>query len=102
MNAECRMENSELCIMHSEFERSELRDGGLAQLGERLPCKQEVSGSIPLISTNLTKEVAIGKIEFRGSERPLLTTCRWHVVTAVAFPQKSDPANLHHILKEID
>ena len=26
-------------------------DGGLAQLGERLPCKQEVSGSIPLIST---------------------------------------------------
>ena len=25
--------------------------GGLAQLGERLPCKQEVSGSIPLIST---------------------------------------------------
>ena len=27
------------------------RHGGLAQLGERLPCKQEVSGSIPLIST---------------------------------------------------
>ena len=26
-------------------------NGGLAQLGERLPCKQEVSGSIPLIST---------------------------------------------------
>ena len=25
--------------------------GGLAQLVERLPCKQEVSGSIPLIST---------------------------------------------------
>ena len=30
------------------FERS---CGALAQLGERLPCKQEVSGSIPLIST---------------------------------------------------
>ena len=27
------------------------RRGGLAQLGERLPCKQEVSGSNPLIST---------------------------------------------------
>lgn len=26
-------------------------DGGIAQLGERLPCKQEASGSIPLIST---------------------------------------------------
>ena len=25
--------------------------GGLAQLGERLPCKQEVAGSIPTIST---------------------------------------------------
>ena len=25
--------------------------GGLAQLGERLPCTQEVSGSIPLVST---------------------------------------------------
>ena len=29
------------------------RYGGLAQLGERLPCKQEVSGSIPLISTRI-------------------------------------------------
>ena len=27
--------------------------GGLAQLGERLLCKQEVSGSSPLISTNM-------------------------------------------------
>ena len=27
--------------------------GGIAQLGERLPCKQEASGSNPLISTNL-------------------------------------------------
>ena len=26
-------------------------DGGLAQLGEHLPCKQGVSGSIPLTST---------------------------------------------------
>ena len=26
--------------------------GALAQLGERLPCTQEVSGSIPLGSTN--------------------------------------------------
>ena len=35
------------------------RDGGLAQLGERLPCKQEVSGSIPLISTTLRKTEGI-------------------------------------------
>ena len=28
------------------------RDGGIAQLGERLLCKQEVIGSIPFASTN--------------------------------------------------
>ena len=28
-------------------------DGGIAQLGEHLPCKQGVSGSIPLISTKI-------------------------------------------------
>ena len=33
------------------LEEVKRRFGGLAQLGERLPCKQEVSGSIPLIST---------------------------------------------------
>ena len=30
-------------------------NGGLAQLGERLLCTQEVSGSIPLVSTILFK-----------------------------------------------
>jgi hypothetical protein len=32
------------------FGKSE--SGAIAQLGERLPCTQEVSGSIPLSSTN--------------------------------------------------
>ena len=31
--------------------------GGLAQLGERLPCKQEVTGSIPVLSTKEVKEM---------------------------------------------
>ena len=31
--------------------RKEIPYGGLAQLGERLPCKQEVTGSIPVLST---------------------------------------------------
>ena len=30
------------------------RDGGLAQLGEHLLCKQGVIGSIPIVSTNLS------------------------------------------------
>ena len=36
-------------------------NGGLAQLGERLPCKQEVSGSIPLISTTKKRLTEIPK-----------------------------------------
>ena len=35
---------------------TEKNNGALAQLGERLPCTQEVSGSIPLGSTNLYKD----------------------------------------------
>ena len=31
--------------------------GGLAQLGERLPCKQEVTGSIPVLSTTVRKRL---------------------------------------------
>ena len=33
------------------FKRGTQENGGVAQLGEHLPCKQGVSGSIPLIST---------------------------------------------------
>ena len=33
--------------------------GGLAQLGERLLCKQEVNGSIPLVST---RQVLAGSV----------------------------------------
>ena len=33
------------------FSESQSENGGLAQLGERLICIQEVSGSIPLFST---------------------------------------------------
>ena len=34
--------------------------GAVAQLGERLPCTQEVSGSIPLSSTTPPPVVAVG------------------------------------------
>ncbi len=42
--------------------------GGIAQLVERLLCKQDVSGSSPLTSTGLTpetksKEISIGKCD---------------------------------------
>ena len=51
------------------------------------------------------REARAKEILSNGIERRLLATCRWHVATAVAFPQKSDPANLHHknaqVLKSI-
>ena len=36
------------------FERRKPFRGGVAQLGEHLPCKQGVMGSIPIISTKIT------------------------------------------------
>ena len=49
--------NEEVRIRNSEMKRFRVPDwtiriqrGGLAQLGERLPCTQEVSGSTPLSS----------------------------------------------------
>ena len=49
-------QKSQDMVAPSKFRKSsgsgeKKRYGGLAQLGERLPCKQEVSGSNPLIST---------------------------------------------------
>ena len=34
-------------------------NGGVAQLGEHLPCKQGVKGSNPFISTNTVKAVCM-------------------------------------------
>ena len=40
-------------------------NGGLAQLGERLPCKQEVTGSIPVLSTTSKLKVDSGKLKVK-------------------------------------
>jgi hypothetical protein len=45
MDAECFL-SSVFCLLSSE-------SGAVAQLGERLLCKQEVIGSIPFSSTSL-------------------------------------------------
>ena len=61
-----------------------MRDyGGLAQLVERLPCKQEVSGSIPLISTTKNLEAATVSVhkEVFSYERLVATS----VMEAAAF-----------------
>ena len=38
-------------VLQRRVAESGLAEGAVAQLGERLPCTQEVSGSIPLSST---------------------------------------------------
>ena len=38
-------------VLQRRVTESGLAEGAVAQLGERLPCTQEVSGSIPLSST---------------------------------------------------
>ena len=49
--------------------------GALAQLGERLICIQEVSGSIPLGSTKLlAQQGASTKQRFRAAKRELVKT----------------------------
>ena len=43
--------------------------GGVAQLGEHLPCKQGVMGSIPIISTSSGIKSGIVERRYEGSER---------------------------------
>ena len=48
------------CSIFSDFTEKTDRPGGVAQLGEHLPCKQGVMGSIPIISTKV-KETSPGR-----------------------------------------
>ena len=41
-------------------------DGAVAQLGERLLCKQEVIGSIPFSSTNSSETSGVRREEFNS------------------------------------
>ena len=45
------MRNGKLRSACQRSKVAQLLYGGVAQLGEHLPCKQGVSGSIPLVST---------------------------------------------------
>ena len=49
--------------------RDPLLQGGVAQLGEHLPCKQGVMGSIPIISTKSLKRTKKKEAEENGSGR---------------------------------
>ena len=64
-----------------------ISDGAIAQLGERLLCKQEVVGSIPSGSTNLSQPVvaqrivaAVGGLDFKAAKLArcsLKRSARW-------------------------
>ena len=44
------------------MDEKDKQKGAIAQLGERLPCTQEVSGSIPLSSTISSIDIEMMKI----------------------------------------
>ena len=48
--------------------------GGVAQLGEHLPCKQGVKGSIPFISTSDNRE-SVAKDEHESVTTERITVC---------------------------
>ena len=52
--------NRNCCSIFSDSAEKTDRPGGVAQLGEHLPCKQGVMGSIPIISTKV-KETSPGR-----------------------------------------
>ncbi|SPO59142.1 protein of unknown function [Pseudomonas inefficax] len=47
--------------------------GAIAQLGERLPCTQEVSGSIPLGSTTSAVHSNLSELRNEHSDRMLIS-----------------------------
>ena len=51
------------CSIFSDRKETEypLENGGVAQLGEHLPCKQGVMGSIPIISTSPKRKQGRGE-----------------------------------------
>ncbi len=46
-----------LNVKHNKDSRKKIKLGAIAQLGERLPCTQEVGGSIPPGSTNFREDL---------------------------------------------
>ena len=64
----------------SPFWPTTISYGGLAQLGERLPCKQEVTGSIPVLSTTFKLKVESGKLKVKK-----LTEVSWKQGISLSF-----------------
>ncbi len=75
-----------------EATRQFFRFGGIAQLGERLHGMQEVSGSIPLISTKLSSQKFDLKTFQMWGYSSAGRALAWH-----ARGQRFDPAYLHQI-----
>ena len=50
-------------------DRGPIKNGGVAQLGEHLPCKQGVKGSIPFISTINSRGLNKGEVKRNTKNR---------------------------------
>ena len=67
---------SEPQIHNSRNQKSKLISGGIAQLVERLPCTQEVSGSSPLTSTLTSLNQNRESETQKSAPRPVCTLVR--------------------------
>ena len=63
-----RSETSKACQIFEKEEKQPWEHGGVAQLGEHLPCKQGVMGSNPIISTTRQCREPISREYRRESE----------------------------------
>ena len=61
-NLKIPLDKSASCAIIQKLSDSATEHGGIAQLGERLNGIQEVSGSIPLISTKKLRNLRISKL----------------------------------------
>ena len=63
----------------SFHESKKLSDGGVAQLGEHLPCKQGVMSSNLTISIREEISEATGKEKKRNRDETLFNTMAWYI-----------------------
>ena len=64
------MHNAECKVHNAKWRKAKPLNGGVAQLGEHLPCKQGVMGSNPIISTKkkFHNEVSLLTFLFKESK----------------------------------
>ena len=87
--------DSHCCSILSDQKSLTPKYGGVAQLGEHLPCKQGVMGSIPIISTS-------GKLPQPNIDKASANKYRDGEVKQIRVKRERDtPKNLHGLIAQV-